>query len=319
MAQTSNQFEDTIAIVGYDELDVASNVSFSKVTVNKVGGRNVGLKHKQSKQTLRISGPIMTGWGARKYVDESSGKVTFDLSLQFPLAGSDYDTPEEQEFLEKMKALEQLCKDYVQTNCRELLNKPKLTDEGLDLIWTPMIRYPKDKQTMEPDHSKAPTLKIKIPFWDGKWGDNLEIYDLQSRLLYPSEDHNVTPATLIPEGSATKLAVSIQCAGIWFAAGKCGVTWRLHQAVIKPKPKMGGRCLVKIPAAMRQAMEQSTDDSGEYDSKPAKVTATVVADSDDEDGAAQDDGEADDAVVADFQPEPAVTKKPGKVIRKKKQ
>ena len=58
-------------------------------------------------------------------------------------------------------------------------------------------------------------MKIKIPFWDGKF--NCEVYDMKSKPLYlPSfTDSEATPHTTIPKASHVKGL--IQCTGIWFA------------------------------------------------------------------------------------------------------
>lgn len=314
MAQ-NNQFDDTIAVISFDEFNPSTMVGFNKVKLNKAGGKNVGITNKQKKQTLFVSAPLMTSWGIKKYTDETSGRVSYEMQLQFPQPGSQYDTPEEQQFLETMKQFEAEVKEHVRQNCRELLNKPKLSEEGMDLLWNPMFRYPlKDVGggLKEFDYDRAPTMKVKVGFWGGNWDDKLEFYDLQENLLFPSPDHSTTPDMLIPEGSATKTAVCLKCGGIYFASGKCGVTWRLHQAIVKPKPKMGGRCLVKIPTSVAERLEAEAEtDEGN------KVQATIVEDSDDE----NDGGAASDAEQEQEQeptPEPVVpVKKTKKVVRKK--
>ena len=37
-----------------------------------------------------------------------------------------------------------------------------MTKDGIDLIWNPILKYPKDKDTGEPDMSREPTLKVKL-------------------------------------------------------------------------------------------------------------------------------------------------------------
>ncbi len=318
MAQ-SNQIDETIAVVSYDEFEPASAVGFNKVKLNKAGGKNVGVNNKQAKQTLFISAPLMTSWGIKKYTDDTSGKVSYEMQLQFPQPGSQYDTPEEQEFLAKMKEFEAIAKEHVRQNCRELLNQPKLSEEGMDLLWNPMFRYPlKDLGggCKEPDYDRAPSMKVKVGFWGGKWDDKLEMYDLQEKLLFPNpEDPSVTPDLLIPEGGATKTALCIKCGGIYFASGKCGVTWRLHQAIVKPKPKMGGKCLVKLPASVAARLEAEDD----ADPKPTKVQAAIVEDSDE--GEAEEEAEVEEE-AEEPEPEPVFTKPVvkkavKKVVRKK--
>jgi hypothetical protein len=143
------------------------------------------------------------------------------------------------------------------------------------------------------------------------------MYDLQENLLFPNpEDPSTTPDMLIPEGGATKTAVCIKCGGIYFASGKCGVTWRLHQAIVKPKPKMGGRCLVKLPASVVERLEAEP----EPEETTSKVQATIVADSDEEDMDAGSDVEDEEDVrepTPEPTPAPEPVKKAKKAIRKK--
>lgn len=318
----NNQFDETIAVVSFDEFEPSTMVGFNKVKQNKAGGKNVGITNKQKKQTLFLSAPLMTSWGVKKYTDESSGKVSYEMQLQFPQKGSQYDTEEEQEFLTKMKEFEAVVKEHVRQNCRELLNKPKLSEEGMDLLWNPMFRYPlKDVGggCKEPDYNRAPTMKVKVGFWDGKWDDKIEVYDLQENLLFPNpEDTSVTPDQLIPDGSATKAAVCIKCGGIYFASGKCGVTWRLHQAIVKPKPKMGGKCLVKLSASVAARMEAEDDVPQQTESKPSKVQAAIVEDSDEEEwGAPEEEVSVADEPEHVPEPEPTPAKTVKKVVRKK--
>lgn len=318
---SQNQFDETIAVVSFDEFEPSNMVGFNKVKQNKAGGKNVGITNKQQKQTLFISAPLMTSWGIKKYVSDDNGKVSYEMQLQFPQKGSQYDTEEEQEFLAKMKEFEAIVKDHVRQNCRELLNKPKLSEEGMDLLWNPMFRYPlKDVGggLKEPDYSRAPTMKVKIGYWADKWDDKLEFYDLQENLLFPNaDDPSITPDVLIPDSAATKTAVCIKCGGIYFASGKCGVTWRLHQAIVKPKPKMGGRCLVKLPASAAALLAADEDNE---DNKPTKVQAAIVEDSDDEDNAIEEDAPEEEEQEVEEEPEPVpepVKKTVKKVVRKK--
>ena len=72
------------------------------------------------------------------------------------------------------------------------------------------------------------------------------------------EDDSVTPITLIPK--ATNVAVVIQCGGVWFANGKFGVTWRLFQAVVKPRASLKGKCHISLDSSEKDKLEKEDDD-----------------------------------------------------------
>jgi hypothetical protein len=131
----------------------------------------------------------------------------------------------------------------------------KMTPELVDAAWTPMLKYSKDPNTGEPDMTKSPTLKIKLPKYDGKPFD-CEIYDPAGTMLFPDAQSDASPMELIPKG--INIVAIIQCGGLWFANKAFGVTWRLFQAVVQPKPSMKGRCLISISPDTKAAMAAAT-------------------------------------------------------------
>ena len=85
-----------------------------------------------------------------------------------------------------------------------------------------------------------------------------------------------------------------QCGGVWVANGKFGVTWKLFQAVVKPRATLSGKCHINLDSQSKarlrkEAEEREVDVVDEVDTK--------VNDSDDDD---------DNNVVEDSKVEPAV-------------
>jgi hypothetical protein len=154
-------------------------------------------------------------------------------------------------------------------------NKKTMTPEVIEALWTPMLKYSKDPQTGEPDTTKAPTLKVKLPCWEGKF--NCEIYDPTGTMMYPDTESSVSPMDLIPKG--VNIVAIVQCGGLWFANGKFGCTWRLFQAVVQPKPSMKGKCLISLSSAAKSAMTTNTIDSTDTKNE---VGVVVEDDSDEE-------------------------------------
>ena len=74
----------------------------------------------------------------------------------------------------------------------------------------------------------------------------------------------------------------IQCGGIWFANGKFGVTWKLVQAVVKPKESLKGKCHIVLSAEDKKILEadnvvESDDENNVNDSDGEDVVANEVA------------------------------------------
>ena len=186
---------------------------------------------------------MMLTWGVNSFTDEKTGKVTYDMALQFP--NEEFYDENTRRFFDNLQRFESKVKEDAITNSKEWLGKPKMSMETVDALFTPMLRYPKDKNTLETDFSRAPTFKIKLPCWEGVW-KNIDLYDMDRRIVFP-DAHNagLSPSDFILKGS--QVAVGVQCGGIWFAGGKFGVTWNLVQAIIKPKLSFRGTCGIELP------------------------------------------------------------------------
>jgi hypothetical protein len=242
-----------------------ADIDITAPKLNKSGGKSANILYKPSKKGVYINMTVpMLTWGAQMFKDPQSGKETFDLALQFPR--KDYSTPETDTLLAKFQELEKFIKTEAVRNSMAWFNKKTMTPEVIEALWTPMLKYSKDQQTGEADMTKAPTLKVKLPMWDGKF--NCEIYDPQGTMLYPDENASSSPLELIPKG--VNIVAIIQCGGLWFANGKFGCTWRLFQAVVQPKPSMKGKCLISVSLAAKTALSAAS----------ANETSMVIEDDD---------------------------------------
>ena len=107
----------------------------------------------------------MLTWGASEYVDQASGvgDGKFTLSLQFP--GKEYENEDTTAFLKNIKALEDKIKADALVYSKEWFGKVHKSAEVVEALWTPMLKYSKDKATGNYDLTKSPALRIKLPQW----------------------------------------------------------------------------------------------------------------------------------------------------------
>jgi hypothetical protein len=287
-------------IVNATEFDSSRHVGYSKPKVNASGGKSVNIVNPETQQVLNLSTPLVLTWGVSEFVDDKTGKRTYDMALQFPK--SEYATPATERFLDGIKAMEAKIKADAVTNSKEWFNKQKMSPEVIDALFHPMLRYPKDPNTGEPDLERAPTLKVKLNYWDGAF-DRTEIYDMDQQMLFGpgKQEPGKGPIELIPK--ATNVAVVIRCGGLWFANGKFGCTWKLVQAVVKPRPTLSGRCHIQLDTEDRERLAAQGDDEEE-----ASVVPTATADSEDEE-------DAPPAPAPSFEATPS--SKPKKVVKKR--
>jgi hypothetical protein len=255
MSSTTQSAENCIAnglTFNLADIDITAPKS------NKSGGKSANILFRPSKKSLYINMQVpMLTWGASCFKDPQSGKETYDMSIQFPR--KDYSTPETDVLLAKFQELEKYIKSEAVRNSMAWFNRKTMTPEVIEALWTPILKYTKDQQTGEADMTKAPTLKVKLPCWEGKF--NCEIYDPQGTMLYPDESSASSPLELIPKG--VNIVAIIQCGGLWFANGKFGCTWRLFQAVVQPKPSMKGKCLISVSPAAKTALVAAASSANE--------------------------------------------------------
>jgi hypothetical protein len=264
---------------------------YTQPKVLSSGGKSVGIVNSTAKKVLTLSTPLMTTWGLSDY----EGNQKYEFSLQFPV--EEYSDEEVDSFLTNMKEFEDKVKADAISNSMAWFGKKTMSKEVVDALWSPMLKYskfPKGHANQgEFDFDKPPRLQVKVPCYDGIW--KAELYDdVQTRLFPNVNEPTVTPLDFITKGS--KVATLIQCGGIWFANGKFGVTWKLVQAVIKPRETLFGRCHIALSSADKERL---------------KVAEEVEQDL--QDVAVESDEEEEEVEVV----APVVEPKKKKVVRKK--
>ncbi len=255
------------------------NIMYTSPKVHAQGGKSVNILSKSTKTTLTLSTPLMLTWGASDFKKEGEevGNGKFELSLQFP--GEEYKTADTTAFLKNMKEFEEKIKKDALIYSKEWFGKVHKNAEIIEELFSPLVKYPKDKSTGEYDYSKQPTLRLKLPQWDGVW--KCEIYDEDSNRLFPSnENPTITPLDYLKKG--TNIACLIQFAGIWFVNGKFSASFKLIQAVVqKPREQLQGTCHIRLKPQDKEKLKSQTVKDDEL-IECEVVQQTVVDDSDEE-------------------------------------
>ena len=300
----------TKTILSGADFTPSSDIKYSKPKVDSRGSKSVGILNAASNSATYISTPLMLTWGVSDY----EGNERYEMSLQFP--NEEYATNDTTNFMNNMIDFENKIKSDAIKNAKEWFGKAKMSEDAIDALWTPMLKYPKNKDTLEPDTSRSPTLRVKIPYWEGEW--KTELYNVNQQAIFPDpEGGSLTPKELIVKG--THVAVVLQCGGLWFANGKFGVTWRLFQGVVKPKATLHGKCHIVLNDDDKEKITKQIIPDDEEDNEEPGVQSTQVDDSDEEDDTNDEVRRAD--VVEEtvpVEPEPVkktIVKK--KIIKKK--
>ena len=302
--------ESAQAIISGTSFNPNTDVKYAKVKINNAGGKSVGILNAATNSVLNIQTPLMLTWGVNENVDKKTGEVqSYSMALQFP--ADEYKTPGVSKFFAALQQFESKIKQDAIANSKEWFGKA-MSAEVINAILNPVLSYSKNPQTGEPDHTKNPTLRVKLPFYDGEW-KGIEIYDSNSNALFPNSDGK-TPKDLITKGSDAALIIT--CGGLWFAGGSFGVTWRLVQAVLKPKPSLRGKCHITLDDdEQRRITAPSKFQSHDDDSVPSSTGggASTAHEVDVE------DSDEDEEDAAPMQRPPTVAAPPAKkIIAKKK-
>ena len=283
-----------------------NRIKYKPIVVDKRGGKS--LKMTVDGQWLTLQVPLMFTWGANEYVDESTGIPKYSLGLVFDPEKSD----SQAKFLGQMKLLQEKIYEDAVTHSKEWFGKSKMSKEVAEAMSYPLLKYPKNKESGEPDYDRNPTMTVKMPYWDGKF--NMELFDMKGVCTFKQggENNRGTPMELLPKGSYVKGLV--QCKGLWFVGGKFGVTWQLLQACVKPPQRVLGQGVCRmmddsdddeVEAAIDKEAEEEEDEE-EQDNGPS----FQVESNDDEE---EEEEEEEEEVV-----EVPVPKKKKRVVRKKK-
>jgi len=300
---------DSLIVKGVD-----MNVSSLKIMeprLNKGGQGKTARIMSSSGSTLYFSAPLMMTWGVNEYIDDKTGVHKYSVALQFPQG--QYANENQRRFLDNMKEFEERILSEATENSKKWFNGKK-SREVIEALWTPILKYPKDKETQEIDYDKSPTMKLNLSYWDEKF--SVELYDIKQNTLFKPDEQDTdgypTPVNIISKNS--HIAGVIQCNGIWFSGGKFGVKFTLVQAIVRQPVRIQGTCRVALDSVDMEAIDEAN----------RKEEADAVdADADEESEAEVQHEEQEDEVaeiVEDEEPEPVKPpkKKIGKKISKKK-
>ena len=289
MATTTQSAQSIISGV---TMNPETDIKYAKVKVNNSGGKSVGILNAASNSALNIQTPLMLTWGVNENTDKKTGEVqSYTMALQFP--SDEYRTTSVSKFFAVMQAFETKIKRDAIANSKEWFGKA-MSAEVINAIFNPVLSYSKNPATGEPDHTKNPTLRVKLPFYDGEW-KGIEIYDSNHNALFPNSDSK-SPKDIITKGSDAALIIT--CGGLWFAGGSFGVTWRLAQAVLKPKPTLSGRCHIVLDDDEQRRMTSAPSrPTTHYDDDHAPSAAAAASASQEVDVEDSESEEEEDAPI----------------------
>lgn len=206
------------------------NVSFSDVKMLDNGGKIVYVSYNRAPfflQTPTMPAPFgLSSW------DGGDGKSAVKYSLDLSFKGMDA-SPSVKAFYGVLEKLDRTLLDHGFANQANWFKGKRYgSREIVEALYTPLIKFARDKTTGEKTDAYPPTFKASVPFRDGDFA--CDVFDATRKPVRLSD--------IDTKGSA--VTAIIQCTGVWFAGGKFGVSWKIAQMkVVSSSSKLSGFAL----------------------------------------------------------------------------
>lgn len=188
----------------------ASDVRFSEVKKNKMGGKAIYLSGSNGGKLVYQLPMLKAPYGLSDFTDKASGKVSYSLDLSL----------DDNDILTKLSAFDERVLDFVASNCTACLGKEYKRDVIKEALHKPLVKASKA--------GYAPTLKLKVATnTDGSFEP--AAYTM---------DQVLTSVDKI--GKGTMVHTIVEFSSIWFIDNKFGVSVRLQQVLFAPTTKLSG-------------------------------------------------------------------------------
>jgi len=173
---------------------------------------------------------------------ENSGKFSVKINLT------------DENFIKKMSEFDEKILSDAIKNSKEWFKKPKLTKDGVESMYTEMLKISKDLESGEPDGKYPPQFNYKIVIRNSNC--LCKFYDDDKNKIeideYKGNIDEINLKKMLVKGS--KVKALLRCNGIWISGNKFGCTWRAEQAIIT------------VPEALEEfAFRDSDEEGGEDD------------------------------------------------------
>lgn len=246
---------------------------------------------------LYIQTPVMnTPFGMTKWNIDGGDKCSIDLSL-----GNYQSDKKMKHFHSLMEIIDKKLIEDGLTNSTMWFKK-KITSEAIvEALYTPLIKYPKDKNTGEITDKYPPTFRVSIPFKDNTY---------KCKFFKDREEINID----MFETKRSKMVIIMQCVGIWIAGGKFGCTWKAVQVKVTPPPSIDNYAF-NDEDNTDQLVESDDEDESYYDKCRLNNDEDTRDEEEDNIDDAKDEPEEKEI---DEPEEPEENKGKKKVIRRKK-
>lgn len=244
------------------------NISISAPKLLQSGARQAYLNYAGERLVMQTALAMSVPFGLNTADKFGPPQYSVDLSFR----GFEQ-RPEVKEFMDTIQQLDDALLQEGVKNSKAWF-KSNLSMDVVKAFYTPTLKYSKDKDGNV--LSYPPTIKLKLR----KMNDQFEtkFYDLNSNPY-----KNVPVEELLVKG--VQVTAIIECAGVWFAGSKFGLTWRAVQIAIHKLPEKIGDFAFKglgsnsSKAALQHQVEDVQDEEDDDSSQQQSSSNEVDDDS----------------------------------------
>lgn len=221
----------------------AKKLSFSTPRVLDNGGKVIYISY--SGKPLVLQTPEMVcPFGLNKWNNDGKANDKYSLDLSFK-------GKESREILQKFfDAMQDFDKTLVKAgldNSQQWFKKKYASLDVVEALYTPTIKFAKDKSTGDITDKYPPTFKINIPFRDGQF--DCEVFDKSKNMIDLNE----------VETKGAKVSAIIRCTGIWIAGSKYGCSFKLMQMRVNPPSTIKGYAFKDLDEKVDQVEDEDDE------------------------------------------------------------
>lgn len=259
-----------------------SQITFSEPKILPNGGKNSYLNYNGGMlvlQTPKMSLPWnMSCW--RGPNGDQPPKYSIDLSFK----GEDVN-PKLTGLLNFTKELDKKMLEAGVENSLPWFTKKNMSPDVVEALYSPMLKLSVDKNTGEPNGKYPPSIKVRVPNYDGNF--TLDVFDNKREKVDAADLENILVR-------GCEVRALIECSSVWFAGGKYGLSWRIAQLEVTSNGPSNLSGYAFVDSESDSNSDSDVSDSGVQVVNNASTNSNFVEDSDSD----------SDIDVSESEPEP---------------
>ena len=255
--------------VVYPSSFTSKNIAISAPRTLQSGAKQAYMNYGGERLIMQTAVSMSVPFGLN--VADKFGPPEYSVELSF--RGHEQ-KPEIKEFMNVISQIDEKMLEEGVKNSKTWF-KSELGRDVVKAFYTPSLKYSKDKEGNVLDY--PPNLKLKLRKVNNDF--EAKFYDING-----SPYKGIPVEDLLVKG--TQVTAIIECAGVWFAGSKFGLTWRAKQIAIHKLPErisdfafkgLGSAKAASAPEDVEEEEEETeVDDDAAFRAPPSQQKASIL-------------------------------------------